>query len=81
MRAVVVYTAWRAGIFAAVWGVGYLAGLRSWVLLMVAAVVAALVSLVGLKRQRSALSAALVSGMSTLHQRLDRAAAKEDAAD
>lgn len=48
------YTVLRLLIFAAAFGVGYLAGLRSWLLLLVAIVVAFAVSYILLAKQKDA---------------------------
>jgi hypothetical protein len=49
-----VYTLLRLGLFVALLVVGYLVGLRSWLLLLVALVVAFTVSYLALRRQRDA---------------------------
>ncbi|GAA1716344.1 hypothetical protein GCM10009809_10560 [Isoptericola hypogeus] len=46
------YTLWRILLFAAALGAGYLLGLRSWLLVLVAAVVAFAVSYLALSRPR-----------------------------
>jgi uncharacterized membrane protein len=50
----VLYTLWRVLLFVVAFGVGYLAGLRGWLLVVVAAVVALAVSYLALRRQRDA---------------------------
>jgi uncharacterized oligopeptide transporter (OPT) family protein len=48
------YTVWRILLFVAALGAGYLLGLRSWLLVLVAAVVAFAVSYLALSRPRDA---------------------------
>jgi hypothetical protein len=50
----VLYTLWRILLFVAVLGVGYLAGMRGWLLVVVAAVVALAVSYLALRGPRDA---------------------------
>jgi len=50
----VMYTVWRILLFVAALGAGYLLGLRSWLLVLVAAVVAFAVSYLALARPREA---------------------------
>ncbi|WP_041294752.1 DUF4229 domain-containing protein [Isoptericola variabilis] len=66
-----VYTLLRLALFAAALAAGYLVGLRSWLLLLVALVVAFAVSYLALRRQRDA--AAL-----WLAQRAERRAAARE---
>lgn len=51
------YTLWRVLLFVALLGVGYLVGLRSWLLVVVAAVVALAVSYLTLRGPRDAAAA------------------------
>ncbi|MFI2103579.1 DUF4229 domain-containing protein [Isoptericola sp. NPDC019693] len=50
----VMYTVWRILLFVAALGAGYLLGLRSWLLVLVAAVVAFAVSYLALSKPRDA---------------------------
>lgn len=56
MRAVIVYTLSRLGLFAVALGVLYLLGLRTYLLLAVALVLSGLASYVLLSKQRDAVS-------------------------
>jgi hypothetical protein len=81
----VLYTLWRVLLFVAVLGVGYLAGLRSWLLLVVAAVVALTVSYLALRRPRDAAARWLAEraerrkAASGTSRRVDEDTAYEDA--
>jgi hypothetical protein len=77
-----VYTALRLAFLAAALGLGWLLGLRSWLLVLVAAVVAALASYVFLARPRDAAAAELARRAEARRRAGPEAdAALEDAAD
>lgn len=59
MRPLLVYTLSRLGLFAVTLGVLYLIGARSWLLLLLAAVLSGVASYVLLSKQRDALSSRL----------------------
>jgi hypothetical protein len=83
----VTYTVLRLMIFAAALGVGYLAGLRSWLLLLVGIVVAFAVSYILLARHKDAAARWIAeraerrrSGDEGLGKVIDEDAAAEDSA-
>ena len=78
--AVLRYTALRVLVLAAVAALLWLAGLRGLWLLLIAVLVSGLVSLVLLRRQRDAMSAALFERQQAVRRRLAERAAAEDAA-
>lgn len=79
----VVYTLLRLGLLGVALLLGYVLGLRSWLLVVVAVVVAALVSYLALPRQRAAAAAVLAArrGARVRRPRPDGDAALEDAVD
>ncbi len=74
-----VYSLLRLGLFVALLVVGYLAGLRSWLLLLVALVVAFSVSYLALRRQRDA-AAVWLAERSARRQAAKEQTVDEDAA-
>jgi hypothetical protein len=77
-----VYSALRLAVLAAALGLGWLLGLRSWLLVLVAAVIAALASYVFLRGPRDAAAADLAArARARAADRADDDAAVEDAAD
>jgi hypothetical protein len=78
MRATMSYTILRLLLFfAAIWLL-YLAGARGFVLLVLAAAVSALISLVVLNRLRDKMSSSLAGRMGRFRERLDEGARSED---
>jgi hypothetical protein len=78
MRATLLYTLLRLGIFAVALGVLYLVGARGFVLLVVAAVISAAFSYVTLSRQREAMAGSISGRMTRARERLDEGARAED---
>lgn len=79
-----VYSLLRLAVFGAALGLGYLLGLRNWLLVLVAVVIAAAVSYLVLKGPRDAAVAALAEGgerRRTRPARVDVDAEHEDAVD
>lgn len=79
-----VYSLLRLAVFGAALGLGYLLGLRNWLLVLVAVVIAAAVSYVVLKGPRDAAVAALAAGGERRRARparVDVDAEHEDAVD
>lgn len=81
VRAVLRYTAARAGLFAVALGLLYLLGARSLLLIGLALLVSGLASYVLLSRQRDELSSVIDGKFRGLRGRLDAGAASEDTAD
>ncbi len=73
------YTALRVLIFVGTTAVLYVAGLRSWLLLLVAVLLSGFISIFALRRQRDAASASLSNRLTRINQRLDEQASAEDA--
>jgi Protein of unknown function (DUF4229) len=78
MRTALAYTSARLLLLIAALGVFYLAGARGLLLLVLAAAVSGLISLVVLSRQRDAMSGALFSRVREFRERLDTGARSED---
>jgi hypothetical protein len=78
MRATLLYTLLRLGIFAVALGVLYLVGARGIVLLGVAAVISAALSFVILSRQREAMAGSISGRMTRARERLDEGTRAED---
>ncbi len=78
MRATFSYTVLRLAIFAAVVLILALAGVHGFLLLLVAAAVSALISLVALSRLRSSMSASLTKRITRFRERLDEGTRAED---
>jgi hypothetical protein len=78
MRATLLYTALRLGLFAVALGALYLVGARGIVLLAVAAVVSAALSYVILSRYREAMAGSISSRILNVRERLDEGARAED---
>ena len=78
MRAALAYSSARVLLLLAAFGVFYLAGARGLLLLVLAAAVSGLISLVVLSRQRDALSGALFSRVRDFRRRLDAGTRSED---
>jgi hypothetical protein len=83
VRSLLAYTLARALLFVVALGIVYLLGARDWLALIIALVLSGLVSYVLLSRQRDAVSAKIMDGMSRMksaRRRLDEGSAREDAA-
>lgn len=78
-RAIVVYTAARAGLLIVCLVLGWVAGLSGALLLIVALLVSGLLSWFLLQRQRLAVGGAVERRISRARERIDRRAAAEDA--
>lgn len=78
MRATLLYTLLRLGIFAVALGVLYLVGARGIVLLGVSAVISAALSYVILSRQREAMAGSISGRVTRARERLDEGARAED---
>ena len=78
MRETVSYTALRLGLFVVAFGLLYLAGARSLLLLGGAILVSGLISYFVLTRQRMAMSSAISKRLSGFRQRLDAGTRAED---
>ncbi len=78
MRATLLYTLLRLGIFAVALGVLYLVGARGIVLLGVSAVISAALSYVILSRQREAMAGSISGRITSARERLDEGARAED---
>jgi Protein of unknown function (DUF4229) len=78
-RAIVVYTAARAGLLALCLVLGWVAGFSGPVLLILALLVSGLLSWFLLRRQRIAMGGAVERKVGRLHERIDSRAAAEDA--
>jgi len=78
MRETVSYTALRLGLFVAAFGLLYLAGARSLLLLGGAILISGLISYFVLTRQRMAMSSAISKRLSGFRQRLDAGTRAED---
>lgn len=78
MRATLLYTLLRLGIFAVALGVLYLVGARGIVLLGVAAVISAALSFIILSRQREAMAGSISGRITRARERLDEGARAED---
>ncbi|GAA4150137.1 DUF4229 domain-containing protein [Actinomadura keratinilytica] len=80
MRAVLVYTAARLGIFLATAGVLWLTPMQKapLFLLLGALLISGLISYVLLSAQRDAMSASVVAGLSRRRSRFERSRARED---
>lgn len=79
MRSVLAYTSARIVIFIATFGVLYLLGAKSWLGLMLAALISGVISYVLLARRRDEMSAAVVSSARQGRRKFDAARTKEDA--
>lgn len=80
-RSIVVFSIARALLLLATLGLLWLAGARGLLLLALGVLVSGLLSYWLLARQRDAMSIALVEWSRRTRERMDSAAAKEDAAD
>lgn len=78
MRALMSYSVLRIAIFFAVLLILALAGVHGFLLLLIAAAISALVSLVALSRLRSTMSSSLTKRMGSFRQRLDEGTKAED---
>jgi uncharacterized protein DUF4229 len=78
MRATLAYTALRLGLFVAAFGLLYLAGARSLLLLGGAIVISGLISYFVLNRQRMAMSSAISRRVTSFRERLDAGTKAED---
>jgi hypothetical protein len=78
MRETLSYTALRLGLFVVAFGLLYLAGARSLLLLGGAILISGLISYFVLTRQRMAMSSAISKRLSGFRQRLDAGTRAED---
>lgn len=78
MRATLLYTAARIGLFAAAAGLLYLAGASGLLLLGLALLISGAASYVLLSRQRDAMSAAMTRRLRSVRSRLDAGTRTED---
>ncbi|MBM3690647.1 MAG: DUF4229 domain-containing protein [Actinobacteria bacterium] len=75
----IIYTLARIGLLALFLGIGYFAGLRGYILLIVAFLVSAVASLFLLDSLRDRVSAGVFKTKEKIDKRIEDAAAKEDA--
>jgi hypothetical protein len=78
MRATLSYTVLRLGLFAAAFVLLYLAGARSFLLLVLAALISMAISYFVLSPQRTAMANAISARMSEFRKRLDEGTRAED---
>jgi Protein of unknown function (DUF4229) len=78
MRATISYTALRLGLFVVVFGLLWVAGARSLLLLVLATLVSAVLSYFVLSPQRSAMAGAINRRVGDFRQRLDEGTRAED---
>ncbi len=78
MRATFSYTALRLGLFVVAFGLLYLAGARSILLLALAILISGVVSYFVLSPQRNAMSGAIAHRFTGFRERLDAATRAED---
>ncbi|HUJ05543.1 MAG TPA: DUF4229 domain-containing protein [Streptosporangiaceae bacterium] len=78
MRATLSYTALRLGLFVVAFGLLYLAGARSILLLALAILISGVVSYFVLSPQRNAMSGAITQRVTGFRERLDAATRAED---
>jgi hypothetical protein len=78
MRATLSYTVLRLAIFVIALGLLYLAGARGILLLVLAAVISAVTSLILLARQREAMAGSISRRVSSVREQLDEGAKAED---
>ncbi len=78
MRATLSYTVLRLGLFVVAFVLLYLAGARSFLLLVLATLVSLVVSYFVLSPQRAAMSEAITARMSDFRKRLDAGTRAED---
>ncbi len=78
MRALLSYSFLRIAIFFAALLILALAGVHGFLLILVAAAISALVSLVTLSRLRNSMSASLTKRLTNFHERLDEGTKAED---
>jgi len=78
MRATLSYTVLRLAIFVIALGLLYLAGARGILLLVLAAVISAVTSLILLARQREAMAGSISRRVSGVREQLDEGAKAED---
>jgi len=78
-RAIVVYTAARAGLLLVCFVLGWVAGLSGPLLIIAALLVSGLLSWFLLSRQRIAMGSAVEGRVNRMRERIDKRAAAEDA--
>lgn len=78
MRVTFAYSAARFLLFAAAFGLVYLAGARGLLLFGLALVISGIISFVVLSRLRDAMSGAITSRISSFRERLDEGSRAED---
>ncbi|MCX6458387.1 MAG: DUF4229 domain-containing protein [Actinobacteria bacterium] len=78
MKNIFIYTFLRILILASFLGVGYLAGLRGVLLLVMGFLASGIVSLFVLSKTRDQLSSSIFSGFQRVNKRIAAAAEKED---
>jgi Protein of unknown function (DUF4229) len=78
MRAAISYTALRLGLFVVVFGLLWVAGARSLLLLVLATLVSAVLSYFVLSPQRSAMAGVINRRVGDFKQRLDEGTRAED---
>ncbi len=78
MRATLYYTVLRFGLFIVVFGLLYLAGARSLLLLGLSILISGIISYFALNRQRAAMSGAISKRVTDFHGRLDAGTRAED---
>ncbi|HTW05210.1 MAG TPA: DUF4229 domain-containing protein [Streptosporangiaceae bacterium] len=78
MRATFAYTAARILIFAAMFGLLWLIGVRGFAVFGLALIISGILSFVVLSRQRDVMSGALTSRLGNFRQRLDEGTRAED---
>ena len=81
MNPFISYTLARIGLLAIALGIGYAAGLRGAILLIVGFLVSGLISLIILNNQRSALGGKIASFFSGINAKIDANSRKEDTDD
>ncbi len=72
------YTSLRLLVFVGTAALLYVAGFRSWLLLLVAVLLSGFISLFALRRQRDDASTALSHRLTRINERLDEKSAAED---
>lgn len=81
MRSVLAYTSARIVIFIATFGVLYLLGAKSWLGLLLAALISGVISYVLLAKRRDEMSAAVVATAQHSRRKFNDARTKEDVPD
>lgn len=79
MRSVLAYTSARVVLFIATFGVLYLLGAKSWLGLLLAALISGVISYVVLAKRRDEMSSAVIAGAEQGRRKFAASRAKEDA--